>query len=104
MPIWPPTARGRYGSRAFADYRAMIDETKPDFVIALGRHIDMPDIARFLIDADVPFMMEKPVGTTAEDVTALADLAEATRGLGGGAIPQPPAALGHAGEGHDRGR
>ena len=54
----------------------MIDETKPDFVIALGRHIDMPAIARFLIDAGIPFMMEKPMGTTAEDVTALADLAE----------------------------
>ena len=67
----------RYGSRAFTDYRAMIDETKPDFVVALGRHIDMPAIARFLIEAGIPFMMEKPMGTTAEDVTALADLAEA---------------------------
>ena len=67
----------RFESRAFADYRAMIDETKPDFVVALGRHIDMPAIARFLIEADIPFMMEKPMGTTAEDVTALADLAEA---------------------------
>lgn len=67
----------RFESRAFADYRAMIDETKPDFVVALGRHIDMPAIARFLIEADIPFMMEKPMGTTAEDVNALADLAEA---------------------------
>lgn len=67
----------RFDSRAFADYRAMIDETKPDFVVALGRHIDMPAIARFLIEADIPFMMEKPMGTTAEDVNALADLAEA---------------------------
>ena len=67
----------RFESRAFTDYRAMIDETKPDFVVALGRHIDMPVIARFLIDAGIPFMMEKPMGTTAEDVTALADLAEA---------------------------
>ena len=67
----------RFESRAFTDYRAMIDETKPDFVVALGRHIDMPAIARFLIEAGIPFMMEKPMGTTAEDVTALADLAEA---------------------------
>ena len=67
----------RFESRAFTDYRAMIDETKPDFVVALGRHIDMPAIARFLIEADIPFMMEKPMGATAEDVNALADLAEA---------------------------
>ncbi len=67
----------RFGGRAFADYRAMIDETKPDFVVALGRHIDMPAIARFLIESGIPFMMEKPMGTTAEDVNALADLAEA---------------------------
>jgi predicted dehydrogenase len=67
----------RFDSRAFADYRAMIDETKPDFVVALGRHIDMPAIASFLIESDIPFMMEKPMGTTAEDVNALADLAEA---------------------------
>lgn len=67
----------RFGGRAFADYRAMIDETKPDFVVALGRHLDMPAIARFLIESGIPFMMEKPMGTTAEDVNALADLAEA---------------------------
>ena len=95
MPPLPRTARDASSSRAFTDYRAMIDETKPDFVVALGRHIDMPAIARFLIEAGIPFMMEKPMGTTAEDVTALADLAEARGSLGGRAVPEPSAAVGH---------
>ena len=66
-----------FGARPFADYRAMIDETKPEFVIALGRHCDMPETFRYLVDAGVPFVMEKPWGVDAETVSALADLAEA---------------------------
>ena len=33
----------QFGGKAFTDYRAMVEETKPDFVVALGRHIDMPE-------------------------------------------------------------
>src|SRR5712692_11926152 len=29
----------------FTDYRTMLEETKPDFVVALGRHRLMPEIA-----------------------------------------------------------
>ena len=64
----------RYGTTAFTDYREMVDATKPEFVIALGRHVEMPEIARFLIEADLPFMMEKPMGTSADVVSGLADL------------------------------
>ena len=49
----------RYETTAFTDYREMIDATKPEFVIALGRHVEMPEIAGFLIEAGIPFMMEK---------------------------------------------
>jgi len=66
----------RYETTAFTDYREMIDATKPDFVIALGRHAEMPEIARFLIEADIPFLMEKPMGTSADVVRGLADLTE----------------------------
>jgi predicted dehydrogenase len=52
----------RFGSTPFSDYRRMIETTTPEFVIALGRHCDMPDTFRFLIDTGIPFMMEKPVG------------------------------------------
>ena len=55
----------RFGSRPFTDYRRMIEATKPEFVIALGRHCDMPDTFRFLVGAGVPFVMEKPWGTDA---------------------------------------
>ena len=54
----------------------MIDSTKPEFVIALGRHVDMPEIARHLINVGIPFLMEKPMGTTAAAVAEIADLAE----------------------------
>jgi predicted dehydrogenase len=55
----------------------MIEATKPEFVIALGRHCDMPETFRFLVDAAVPFVMEKPWGTDAETVADLARLAAA---------------------------
>ena len=65
----------RFGSTPFTDYRRMIEATRPEFVIALGRHCDMPDTFRFLVDAGVPFMMEKPWGTDPDTVADLAGLA-----------------------------
>jgi predicted dehydrogenase len=50
---------------AFADYREMSARVRPDFVFALGRHCDMAEEARFLIDERIPFAMEKPCATTA---------------------------------------
>ena len=61
---------------AFADYRTMVEETRPDLVLALGRHVDMPDAFRYLVDVGVPFIAEKPWGTDAETVRELATLAE----------------------------
>lgn len=66
----------RFNSRPFSDYREMLDATRPDFVIALGRHVDMPATARHLIESGIPFLMEKPMGVDPETVAALADLAE----------------------------
>jgi predicted dehydrogenase len=65
----------RFGSRLFTDYRRMIEETRPEFAIALGRHCEMPKIFRFLVDAGVPFIMEKPWGTDPDTVADLARLA-----------------------------
>ena len=67
----------RFGGAPFTDYRQMIEATKPEFVVALGRHCDMPEIFRFLVGAGVPFVMEKPWGTDAETVAELARLAAA---------------------------
>jgi predicted dehydrogenase len=65
----------RFGSTPFTDYRRMIETTAPEFVIALGRHCDMPDTFRFLVDAGIPFLMEKPWGIDADTVAELARLA-----------------------------
>lgn len=66
----------RFGGKPFTDYREMIEETKPEFVIALGRHCDMPETFRFLVEEGLPFLMEKPWGVDAATVAGLADLAD----------------------------
>ena len=59
--------------RVFDDYRAMLEETKPDFVVALGRPRVMPEIAHHLLDAGYPFVMEKPIGLDATQVRGVAE-------------------------------
>ncbi len=59
----------------FTDYPKMLAETKPDFVLALGRHRQMAKIAHDLLDGGYPFMMEKPMGVTAQEVQTIADKA-----------------------------
>jgi predicted dehydrogenase len=63
---------------AFTDYREMLARTRPDFVIALGRHRDMPDVAHHLLDQRYPFLMEKPMGVDAVTVRGIAEKAAAT--------------------------
>ncbi len=65
----------RFGGRPFTDYREMIDTVKPEFVIALGRHVDMPDTFRFLVGTGLPFIMEKPWGVDPDTVASLVDMA-----------------------------
>src|SRR5262245_35766969 len=69
----------RFNSVAFTSYREMIDKTKPDFIVALGRHIDMPVTFRYLVETGIPFLMEKPWGVDAQTVKGLADLAASKR-------------------------
>jgi predicted dehydrogenase len=66
----------RCGSTAYTDYRSMIDKTKPEFVLSLNRHVDMPGPFRFLVDAGIPFLAEKPWGIDDKTVNELADYAE----------------------------
>jgi len=61
----------------FTDYRRMMTETRPDFVIALGRHSTMAETALYLLDQGYPFLMEKPMGVNAEEVRRVADRAAA---------------------------
>jgi predicted dehydrogenase len=65
----------------FTDYRQMLAETRPDFVIALGRHSEMAEVAHYLLDRGHPFLMEKPMGVSAAEVRSVADKAAATNGF-----------------------
>src|SRR5262245_37140494 len=56
----------------FTDYRKMLATSRPDFVVALGRHRQMAGIANDLLDEGFPFLMEKPMGISAAEVDALA--------------------------------
>jgi predicted dehydrogenase len=66
----------RFGGVAYGDVRGMLAEQRPDFALGLGRHYEMPAIFRALVDAGVPFLMEKPWGVDASTVQELARLAE----------------------------
>lgn len=66
----------RYGCEGDADFRALCQTVKPDFVFALGRHADMRDEAEFLIAEGIPFALEKPCGLTQRDVGAIAEKSE----------------------------
>jgi predicted dehydrogenase len=65
----------------FTDYRLMLETTRPDFVIALGRHRDMAEVALHLLDRGYPFLMEKPMGIDAAEVERVAQRATATGGF-----------------------
>ena len=67
------------GPSVFTDYREMLAKTKPDFVVALGRHSVMAGIAHFLLDEGYPFVMEKPMGVNAREVRGIADKAAAKK-------------------------
>jgi predicted dehydrogenase len=69
----------QFGTTAYTDYRVMIEKTKPEFVAALGHVAAMPGEFRFLVDAGIPFVMEKPWGLDAKTVNELADYAESKK-------------------------
>jgi predicted dehydrogenase len=70
----PDVARSvadRLGSRWTADVRELADPREVDFVFALGRHCDMAAQGRTLIEAGLPFAMEKPCGLNLAEVADL---------------------------------
>jgi predicted dehydrogenase len=72
-------AAARAGCPAFTDYREMCATLRPDFAFALGRHCDMAEEARCLIDARIPFAMEKPCGISGAEVHDIAARAAQAR-------------------------
>jgi len=57
----------------------MLTETRPDFVIALGRHSSMAETALYLLDQGYPFLMEKPWASTEEFVASPTGRRRSTR-------------------------
>lgn len=66
----------KVGSQAFQDYQKMLETVQPDFVLAMGRPVDMPAIGKDLIEANIPCAIEKPVGVTADEVAPLVEMAQ----------------------------
>jgi predicted dehydrogenase len=77
-----PTAAERVASElgvsGFTNAEALL-ATRPDFAFAFAPHSDMLALGKLLVDAGMPFVIEKPAGLVAEDV---ADLRERARGRG----------------------
>lgn len=67
----------RAGCPAFTDETALLDATRPQFVVVLGRHCDMAASARTLIDRRIPFAIEKPAALTSAEIDDLAARATA---------------------------
>jgi predicted dehydrogenase len=59
------------GCPGFPDYRALIARTRPDFLMVMARHADMPHLALDLLDYDLPMGLEKPLGVSAEQIAPL---------------------------------
>ncbi len=62
----------RLGCHGDPDFRELCRRIQPEFVFALGRHVDMPAEADFLIDEGIPFAIEKPCGIALAEVTRIA--------------------------------
>ena len=65
------------GAKGFTDYREMLASVQPQLVFAFGRHCDMADVGHALVDANVPFIIEKPGGMNSGEVAAYRDRAKA---------------------------
>jgi predicted dehydrogenase len=61
----------RLGARSAADVGDLADRREVDFVFALGRHCDMAAEGRLLVEAGIPFAMEKPCGLNLAEVADL---------------------------------
>jgi predicted dehydrogenase len=68
----------KLGCAVDTDFRELCRRVKPDFVIALGRHCDMAEQARFLIAEKIPFALEKPCGMNGREVADIAETAQST--------------------------
>jgi len=76
------------GCAVYDDYRVMLRELQPDFVVALGQHDHMAETAHYLLDHGFSFLMEKPMGRNAGEVAEIAAKAAALSGFAAVPLPQ----------------
>lgn len=66
----------KYGTRAFTDYRQMLDNVKPDAVTLAVPTIHHHKIALEIIDRGIPLLIEKPIAFTLEEGKDIIDKAQ----------------------------
>jgi predicted dehydrogenase len=64
-----------FGATACADWREAAVRRDLDMAFVFGRHREMPEIARTLIERGLPFCIEKPAGLSSTQVYEIAKLA-----------------------------
>src|SRR5487761_2008395 len=74
-----PRLAAQVNCSSYASYRTLLEREAVDFAFVFGRHGEMPAIASDLIDCGLPFTIEKPCGTRAEDVRLLRERAESRK-------------------------
>lgn len=65
----------RYGERGVFDYRRMVEEVKPDAVVAVGQPHIMYDIWVWCLQQGLPLYVEKPLALSIHQARSLAELA-----------------------------
>lgn len=64
-----------FGCPWYSDHRALLESTRPDFVLAMPRHCDAAMVAADLLHLDLPFAIEKPIGLHADQLRPLVERA-----------------------------
>lgn len=67
----------RFGCPEYESVESLLANEQPDFAFAFGRHAEMTQIGKRLVERRIPFALEKPCGTNADQVAELRKLAEA---------------------------
>ena len=66
----------KYGTKAYYDYRDLLDEAKPDAVTLAVPTIYHHDVALEIIDRGIPLLIEKPIAYTIEEGQSIIDAAK----------------------------
>lgn len=66
----------KLGCSWYTDYLQLVANEKPDFVFAFAPHCKMKELSLYLIEQNIPFSMEKPMGLSSAEVEKIATAAE----------------------------